>query len=73
MVMTNERLLTVAQVAERLQAHPETVRRWLKSGRLKGMRPGGDSFGWRIRESEVERFLSGSEVEDCPGMPHQTP
>jgi excisionase family DNA binding protein len=62
-IMAEDRLLTVAQVAEQLQAHPETVRRWLKTRRLHGMRPGGDSFGWRIRQSEVDRFLKESEQD----------
>jgi excisionase family DNA binding protein len=46
-------------VAARIQAHPVTVRRWLESGRLKGYRPGGTKLGWRVPESEVERFLRG--------------
>jgi excisionase family DNA binding protein len=63
MVMTEE-FLTVAQAAERLQAHPETVRRWLKAGRLRGVMPGGDKFGWRIAATEVQRFLSGGAIEE---------
>ena len=56
--MEGERWLTVAQAAEQLQVHPETVREWLRSGRLPGnliSRRGG----WRIRQSDVIRFLSG--------------
>ena len=53
-----DRLLTVPEVAERLRAKPATVRRWLREGRIKGMLPGGDRFGWRIPESEVARFIS---------------
>lgn len=52
-------MLTVEQVAERLGAHPETVRRWLRSGTIKGVRPGGMKLGWRIPESEVRRLLGG--------------
>lgn len=57
MVMAEEKYLTVAEVAERLHAHPVTVRRWLKQGRLRGSLPAGDKFGWRIPESEIPRFL----------------
>ena len=34
--MTDEptKLLTVFDVAERLQVHPETIRRWIRDGRL---------------------------------------
>jgi excisionase family DNA binding protein len=57
--------LTVAQVAELVQVHPETVREWLRTGRLRGhliSRRGG----WRVRRAEVERFLGGGEAPD-PG------
>ena len=58
-MVTDERALTVAQVAERLATRPETVRRWLRDGRLRGVRLGGRKTGWRIPESEVRRLLSG--------------
>jgi excisionase family DNA binding protein len=57
--MAEDRLLTVAEVAERLRLKPETVRRWLRSGRLRGISLGSDHAGWRVRESEIERLLSG--------------
>ncbi len=53
----DERWFTVAQVAETLRVHPETVRRWLKSGQLEGRNFGGKT-GWRIRESDLEAFLN---------------
>ena len=55
--MTDDRLLTVADIAARLGAHEETIRSWLREGRLKGIRPGGTKLGWRIAESELRRFL----------------
>jgi excisionase family DNA binding protein len=61
--MGGERMLKVSEVAARLQMHPETVRVWLRDGRLRGVRLGGaraDKLGWRIPESEVERVLTGS-------------
>jgi excisionase family DNA binding protein len=62
--MTRDRLLTLAEVAERVRANPETVRRWLRSGRLVGVRPGGDRLGWRIPEGELERFLSEAGLDN---------
>ena len=58
--MDSDRLLRVEQVAERLDISVETVRRWLRSGHLRGVRLGGTKAGWRIPESEVWRLLSGS-------------
>ncbi len=52
-----ERFLTVAEVARELRVSPETVRRWLRAGQLRGVRLGGDKAGYRIAAAELERFL----------------
>lgn len=51
------RYLTVTAAASRLGTTPETIRRWLRAGKLTGKRPGGDKLGYRIDESELERLL----------------
>jgi excisionase family DNA binding protein len=51
-----EKVLTVNQVAARLQVNVQTVRRWLRQGDLIGTPLGGRS-GWRVSESEVQGFL----------------
>lgn len=56
--MTGERWLTVAQVAELVQVHPETVREWLRAGKLPGTLISRRA-GYRVRAGDVERFLSG--------------
>ena len=61
--MQGEPMLTVAEAADRLKISQETVRIWLRSGKMRGHRPGGDKIGWRIPASEVERVLRG----DDPG------
>jgi excisionase family DNA binding protein len=55
--MNEQRLLTVREVAERLRSSPETVRRWLRQGKLRGFRPGGTKLGYRVPESELQRCL----------------
>jgi excisionase family DNA binding protein len=57
-------MLRVSDVAKRLDINPETVRIWLRTGKLRGTRPGGDKMGWRIPESEVQRILSGGASAD---------
>ncbi len=57
MVMTDERLFTVTEVAEKLRTSEETVRTWLREGRLGGLRIGGKRTGWRISESDLAAFL----------------
>ena len=49
-----EKLLTSEQVAQILQVHPFTVLKYIKAGKLKGIKLGRV---WRIRESDVEKFL----------------
>lgn len=52
-----DRLLLVSEVAAWLRINPQTVRRWLKSGKLKGFMPGGQKMGYRVYKSDVEQFL----------------
>lgn len=52
-----DKLLTVPEVAERVRVSEATVRDWLRHGRLPGIRPGGTKAGWRIAESDLDRFL----------------
>jgi len=49
-----DKLLTSEQVSKILQVHPFTVLKYIKSGKLKGIKLGRV---WRIRETDVERFL----------------
>jgi len=49
-----EKLLTTEQVSQILQVHPLTVLKYIKAGKLQGIKLGRV---WRIRETEVEKFL----------------
>jgi excisionase family DNA binding protein len=53
----DEQLLTVDEVARRLGVTAETVRRWLRSGELRGVRFARKA-GWRIRESDLQAYLA---------------
>lgn len=57
--MDEERMLTVPEVVELLRVHPQTIREWLRVGKIKGVRLGGTKVGWRIPESEIQRLLKG--------------
>lgn len=54
--MEGARFYTVAQVAELLQVNPETVRRWIRSGELRGLGL-GDKAGYRIEQSDLRDFI----------------
>lgn len=54
--MTDREWITVEQAAELLSVHDQTVRRWLRAGRLPG-RLLSRRAGYRIRRADVERIL----------------
>ncbi len=58
--LLSEGYLTVDHVAVPLDVLPETVRCWLRAGKLPGLKlPGGD---WRIHPRDLAAFLTSSEV-----------
>lgn len=61
--MSNERILTVKQVAELFDVRKETVLRWIKVGRLRGVMVGGTKVGYRIAASEVDRVMRGEDED----------
>jgi excisionase family DNA binding protein len=54
-----EQFLSLDDVAHRLQVSDQTVRRWVKTGKLAAYKPG---LEYRIREADLEGFLRAREV-----------
>jgi excisionase family DNA binding protein len=52
------RVLTTKEVADRLRVKVITVQRWLHAGKLRGTKLPGRG-GWRIPASEIERMERG--------------
>jgi excisionase family DNA binding protein len=52
--MTEPKLLTPSDVANRLQMNERTVTQWLRKGHLRGFKIGKE---WRISEADLEAFL----------------
>ncbi len=52
----NREYMTVDSAAERIGVHPQTVRRWLRSGQMLGTLI-SRTTGYRIPREEVERVL----------------
>ena len=57
--MTDEELLTVDEVARRLKLHPETVRRWIRAGKLRAIRLAAIA---PVCGSERQRFSASWEL-----------
>jgi len=49
--------LRVEDVAAQLDVSQESVRRWLRSGELRGLKL-NDKAGWRIRQSDLDAFIA---------------
>lgn len=50
-----KKFYTIQEVAELLQFSDQTIRDWVRSGRIKAMRPG--LRAWRIPPAEVARLM----------------
>jgi excisionase family DNA binding protein len=57
--MVPEKVYTPEEAAEVLKVSPETVRIWLRTGKLGGVKMGRRL--WRVRESDLEAFLKGNQ------------
>jgi excisionase family DNA binding protein len=58
-----DELLTVEQVAHRLQVIPDTVRTWIQSGALRASRPGNGirpGRKYRVRRADLDAFVAAS-------------
>lgn len=51
------RWLTVDEIAEELQVHKQSVRRWIRDGDLPAVALGGKS-GFRIWSADLDKFLA---------------
>jgi excisionase family DNA binding protein len=50
-----QKLYTPSEVAEIIKIHPDTVRIWLRTKRLKGFRT---RAGWRVQESDLQAWAA---------------
>lgn len=53
-------VFTALETAELLHVSERTIRNYIKSGRLKAQKIGGD---WAISEDNIKAFLNGSKSE----------
>jgi excisionase family DNA binding protein len=52
--------MAAQDVADELGVDVQTVRRWIHAGRLRAFKPGKE---YRIRETDLEKFLASREVQ----------
>ena len=56
-------MLTVPEAARRVGRNPETVRRWIRSGRLRSQKVGTQHL---VDEQELDDLLAGDEQLPLP-------
>ena len=54
-----DKLLTPDEVAQRLGITPNTVRIYLREGRIKALKVGRL---WRVRESDLQKHIRGDHI-----------
>ncbi len=52
--MSDDKMLTVQQVADQIQVNPETVRNWIRIGELDALDIGGE---YRISRADLDDFI----------------
>jgi excisionase family DNA binding protein len=63
-VPTERPFLTVQEVSDLLRVSVYTVRRWIKDGALPAYKVGR---GWRIRDTDLDRWLDGRRPPELSG------
>ena len=53
-----EQLLNLKEMSALLKINAEVLRRWLRSGKLPGLKVGSE---WRVKYSDLEPMLSSSQ------------
>jgi len=64
MSQSQEKMLTVKQVADRMSVDERTVRAWIQKGELKAVNVGGRlRREYRIRPDDLEEFIRSREID----------
>jgi excisionase family DNA binding protein len=58
LVTEGVQLYTTTEVAKMFGVSVHTVRHWLTSGKIKGVKPGGPTGDWRVQSQEIERYAN---------------
>lgn len=61
-IQTDTKYLTVEEVSDTLNIHPETTRRYLKKAQIKGFKLPGGAGDWRIASSDLQKFIDSMET-----------
>lgn len=63
-------MLTVPEAARRIRRNPETVRRWIREGRLRGTKVGTQ---YLVDEADLDTLTAGEGSTPLPGWMRMRP
>jgi excisionase family DNA binding protein len=63
MSQSQEQMLTVKQVADRMNVDEKTVRKWIQSGQLRALNIGRIRPEYRIRPSDFDEFMQDIQTD----------
>jgi excisionase family DNA binding protein len=71
--MADDELLTVEQAAEKLQLHPDTIRRLLRSKQIPGVKLGPRQ--WRVPIKAIDQYVQRAlgQSTGAPDTPKKAP
>lgn len=56
-----QNLYTTQELSKILKVDVQTVRHWLRSGKIPATKLAGENGDWRIKEKELQKFINGFE------------
>jgi excisionase family DNA binding protein len=64
--LNDERWLTVSDIADQLQVDEQTVRRWIRAGKIKARSLGGKA-GYRVLPSDLSAYMKSLPMGNSEG------
>ena len=65
--MAEQRLMTAAQVAERLELRPSTIKRWGRQGRIPRIPLASNTIRYRMKDVIAALVARAREAEEAKG------
>lgn len=64
-VIGDKKIFTIVEATELLQLSYQTVRKYIKNGRLKGQLVGNK---WYVTDESIKRFAFGEDANEAPSV-----
>ena len=58
-MVETQKLLTAKEASQILRVHPNTLYRWMRSGRVPAVKIGEKNAMWKVRREDLDKILKG--------------